>query len=82
MYFIGHIALDEAHPVSLFGSHGRVLAQSPSKKLNCQQQAAGVGLAHANTPVAERAINYGRAHITPLLKVTQSAKRQQYRQTV
>ncbi len=36
-----------------------------------QPQAAGVGLAHACTPAAVRALTFGRAHITPQLKVTQ-----------
>ncbi len=49
---------------------GPVTAKSPTENSAHQPQAAGIGLAHACTPAAMRALYFGRAYITPQLKVT------------
>ncbi len=51
-----------------------VAAYSLKENSKRQTQVASVGLAHACTPVAPRALNFGRAYVTPLFKVTRSAK--------
>ncbi len=47
-----------------------IQGQPNRKKSACQPHAADVGLVHGCTPTAARAIEFGRTHIRPVLKVT------------